>query len=601
MIVKVSMSLLKKLLFEADADAAAAAPEPQQLSDDQKFRQQVDKLNAMPTDTPGASEVTAQDKKFTKMSGDWYISTVQLSPDDLLALVNDDSKASIKAALDKKPDSITIKGDQFIDGGTQNAANFINLGTGLWSDRSPVPVEMVAQYIALPDTSASFQANVAGPGGAKPLVYKQDELMIVIDNNDMFVMSSRGNQNDPLGATAVFLNKTDMLTNFKNVGAARKGFLGTGGAVVEDAQKKRSLETLNKLLKTDGDFIDVPMSKLNLGDLTKAIGKSRTLAGKIGDIFSGANVKMNFTFTQYGPALKRSLVVGGRKGEGGSGALSSADVEEIMKTQLFREEDLPRAGQGDYVVAIKDLITTEDKKTDGSLTVSERGVVNCTPALTFISELGGRSVKTFADAFFIYSDDYKLATLKAAAAAPAAPAEAPTVQTGTSPNTPADGEAVGGPDSGAAFFEFKKSDIFMDVDDNKSAEYIKIVTNELKSAGKVTVTVIGTADVKGENPYNLTLSTTRAQFLVNKIKNDLSNITFKALGVGEVPYAKDQDANEQTRVYQRYAKVYYGDLDQSNATSLAVEFTKKIAPGEVTEAAALQEIRLQIRKLLRSR
>ena len=127
-----------------------------------------------------------------------------------------------------------------------------------------------------------------------------------------------------------------------------------------------------------------------------------------------------------------------------------------------------------------------------------------------------------------------------------------------------------------------------------------MVIGELQRTGAKSVTVIGTADVKGKDAYNANLSLQRAQFLVNKINNTLPNIGFKALGVGEVPYAKDQDADEQTRTFQRYAKVYYGKLEQAAAEQLANVFTQKIA-GSVTESKELQEIRLQIRKLLRSR
>ncbi len=592
--MKVSMSLLKKLLFEADEAAPAPAAEQPQQTDDEKFKKQVAELNSA---AEGAT-ITGQDKKFVKKGSDWYIADVQLSADDLLSLIRDEMKDSVKKTLDKAPNSITIKGDQFIGGGTQKAATFVSLGNGVWEDQTPVPMQILAQYIVLPESTAPFEADISGPGGAKPLVYKQDELMIVIDRNDMFVMSTSGNQNDPLGATYNFLEKTGMLTNFTDVGAARKGFLGTGGKTSDIEKKLKTLETLSKLLKTDGDFIDVPMSKLNLGDLTKAIGKSRTLTGKIGDVFTGANIKMNFTFSRFGPALQRSFVVGGRKGKGGGGALSSADIETIKATQLFREEDLPRAGQGDYVVTIKNknLIAATDNKADGTLTVSDQGVVNCAPELTFIEALGSGKVTTFADAFFIYL--YGLANLKAAAPAPAAPAEPPTVQTGKTPSTPADGDAVGGSESGAAFFKFDKSDLLDDVD--KSENYIKMVREELQNTGAKSVTVIGTADVKGADPYNLSLSRKRAEFIVSKLKTDFKDTTFNTLGVGEVPYAEDQNANEKTRTFQRYAKVYYGNLAQDAAEKLASKFTLKIA-GSVTESAALQEIRLQIRKLLRSR
>lgn len=596
--MKVSMSLLKKLLFEADV---ADAPEQPQQSDDKKFKQQVNKLNSA---AEGAT-IAGQDKKFVKKGSDWYIADVQLSADDLLSLIRDEIKDSVKKTLDKSPNSITIKGDQFIGGGTQKAATFVKLGNGVWEDQTPVPMQILAQYIVLPESTAPYEADISGPSGARPLVYKQDELMIVIDRNDMFVMSTSGNQNDPLGATYNFLEKTGMLTNFTDVGAARKGFLGTGGKITNTDKLVKQRESLLKFLKTDdtsGDFIDVPMSKLNLGDLSKAIGKSRTLAGKLGDVFTGANVKMNFTFSRFGPALQRSLVVGGRKGEGGGGALSSADVKEIIATQLFREEELPQAGQGDYVVTIKDLIvpasSEEGGVPEGLLRVTDKGQVFCSPEIAYIGSMNAGKVSTFADAFFIYLNG--LVKIKAAAPAQAPLPAAPTVQAGTTLIIPKDGEAVGGSNSGAAFFEFDKSDKFVDVGNNKSAGYIETVIDELKKAGDVSVTVIGTADVKGKDAYNTSLSLKRAQFLVDKISNDLTNIKFKALGVGEVPYAKDQDADETTRTFQRYAKVYYGNLEQAAAEKLANVFTQKIA-GSASESKELQEIRLQIRKLLRSR
>jgi len=599
MIVKVSMSLLKKLLFEADT-AAPATEQPQQ-TDDEKFKQQVAELNSA---AEGAT-IPGQDKKFVKKGSDWYIADVQLSADDLLSLISDEMKDSVKKVLDKAPNSITIKGDQFIGGGTQKAATFVKLGNGDWEDQTPVPMQILAQYIVLPESTAPFEADISGPSGTKPLVYKQDELMIVIDRNEMFVMSTSGNQNDPLGATYNFLEKTGMLTNFTDVGAARKGFLGTGGKITNTDKLVKQRESLLKFLKTDdtsGDFIDVPMSKLNLGDLTKAIGKSRTLAGKLGDVFTGANVKMNFTFSRFGPALQRSLVVGGRKGKGGGGALSSADVKEIIATQLFREEELPQAGQGDYVVTIKDLIVPANSEEGGvperSLRVTDKGRVFCSPEITYIGSMNAGSVSTFADAFFIYLNG--LVKIEAAAPAQAPLAARTVVQAGTSPSKPADGVAVGGPNSGAAFFVFDKSNQTVDVDKNDSDEYIKMVIAELEKAGAVSVTVIGTADVKGNDADNTSLSLQRAQFLVNKMNKTLTNLKFTALGVGEVPYTKDQDANEQTRTFQRYAKVYYGKLEQPAAVKLASEFTQKIA-GSVTESAELQEIRLQIRKLLRSR
>jgi hypothetical protein len=348
MSVKIPRHLLEKAIRQAlrEQEAAAAPPE---LSNEEKFKKQLAQLNA----SREGDTITGQDKKFVKRGGDWYLADVQQSEESLLSLVKDEFVEDLQKKIKRGATSITIKGNQFIGGGTQKSATFTKLGTGVWEDQSPVPPQIVAQYIVLPTEAPEFEADVSGVGGEKQWVYKQDELMIVLTNQSLLVMATSGNQDDPLGATYNVLEKTGILSNFMDVGNARKGFLGVGGPVGNYEKFARSRESLLKFLRTGdqpGEFYNVPLANLNMGDMTTAIGKARTLGAKIFDLFTADNIKMNFTMTKFGPALERSLVMGGRKGEGGSGGISDKDVRALIETGLFREEALPNAGGGRYSV-----------------------------------------------------------------------------------------------------------------------------------------------------------------------------------------------------------------------------------------------------------
>ncbi len=642
MSVRIPFSVLEAALKRVivEQEATPAQPTKQEI-----FAKQLDQLNK----ANEGETIAAQDKKFVKRGGDWYIADVQLSQDALLSLVNDESYEDIEKKIRRGATSVTIKGEQFIGGGTQKAATFVKDRTGVWEDQTPVPPQIVAQYIVLPDESAPFEADVSGVGGEKQWVYKQDELMVVLTDQNMYVMASSGNTDDPLGATYNLLAKTGVLSNFMDVGSARKGFLGLGGKKTNAEQISAERASLKKFLTVGGldetspDFYNVPLSNLNMGDLTTAIARARTFGAKVFDLFTADNIKMNFTMTKFGPALVRSLVVGGRKGERGSGGLSDNDIRTLQATQLFREEALPNAGGGNYTVNL-DLKTQNLVEASGAATpkpikadleVTPIGGANFNPGVKFVDAIdGGAAASGYSDAFLLYTKG--IATKGVVVQQPEVAAPPPSAAAPPAPPSPTvnpDGTPVGDKD-GAVFFPFNKSDSFDDTGNFRSGPYIDSVVSAINGAltnavgnKKIDVTVIATADVKGKassadspgsgkpGTGNVALSGRRGDFLVAKLKEKLSDnnnkVTFTVMAAGEEPYSGMPDSlSEEKRKFQRFAKVYWGQLDLSQSVKIAAAFTSNVQAAAAAAAAAapaaspanesreVREIRSHIRRIL---
>jgi len=627
-------SVIRQSLREQDEVPAGTEAPQQALSNEEKFKKQLAMLNAAKEE----AVVTGQDRKFVKRGGDWYLADVQLSEESLLGLVKDEFIEDLQKKIKRGATSITVRGDQFIGGGTQKSATFVKKGTGVWEDQSPVPPQIVAQYIALPDESPEFEADVSGVGGEKQWVYKQEELMVVITEQRLLVMATSGNQDDPLGATANMLEKTGILSNFKDVGKPRTGPLGLGGPKGDFEKFANSRETLLKFLKVGdqpGEFYNVPLANLNMGDLTKAIGKARTLGAKVFDLFTADNIKMNFTMTKFGPALERSLVLGGRKGEGGSGGISDKDVRALIETGLFREEALPNAGGGRYSVNLdpksqKRIVPNDDETSDpkGSLEVTQLGDVKFTPPISYVPEIEkytSSEIGTFADAFLLYSEGLvakQAVEQLSQTVAPQPPAAAP----GTAASEPPAAETPLGVAGGAVFFKFNSVDY---EDDVKAERYIRTVVDSLKREDieaikkkfpDVVYTIVATASTEGSDQYNVELSKKRAEKVVARIRaivgsdSDISELSYATRPVGEAPY-KDvhNKLTKEQSTYQRFVKLYWGPIDNANAEVLAKDFANTIASGQnpnipeylntlppkpANESRQMQEIRRHIRKIL---
>jgi len=628
MSVKIPRHLLEKAIRQAlreqDEGTTAAPPE---LSNEEKFKKQLAQLNA----SKEGDTITGQDKKFVKRGGDWYLADVQQSEESLLSLVKDEFVEDLQKKIKKGATSITIKGDQFIGGGTQKSATFTKLGTGVWEDQSPVPPQIVAQYIVLPTEAPEFEADVSGVGGEKQWVYKQDELMIVLTNQSLLVMATSGNQDDPLGATYNVLEKTGILSNFMDVGNARKGFLGVGGPVGNYEKFARSRESLLKFLRTGdqpGEFYNVPLANLNMGDMTTAIGKARTLGAKIFDLFTADNIKMNFTMTKFGPALERSLVMGGRKGEGGSGGISDKDVRALIETGLFREEALPNAGGGRYSVNLdpktQKYVMPHGHSADMfALEVTQVGDVKFTPPISYVPKIKSppTEVDTYADAFLLYTAG--IVTRQAVdqqpeVVGPAPPPQPPPAAAPEVKVLPGAGKPLGLA-GGAVFFQFD-SDEFKD--STKADEYIWSVIDDLKQfdADKIkekyadsAYTIIATASTEGDAAHNLELSRKRSDKVLARFRElcnmgqpgvyaDVFALRRAVRPVGEAPY-KDVENNltKAQSTYQRFVKFYWGPVSDADAPGLARKFADTVrgSPSlEENESRQMQEIRRHIRKIL---
>jgi len=673
MSVKISRSVLeaalRQMLNEEDAPQgptppadppaqadAANSQAPKETSDTDRFNAQVDKLNKM------KGPISIGSDKFEKKSGSWYIASVGgqqgFDKEGLLSLVKDDAQEDVAKKIEKDQAQqgrlgVTIRGEQFIDQGAFKGATFKIGESGLYTDASPIPVEILAQYYfdeeLGEDMSGAVKANVSGTTGERALVYRSDELIFIIDRGEgnFYVMSEGNNESNALQATADLIAKLDQSKRIGSTGATYKGF----SRKTKTDQDITTLENYRKYLVPDqsGTPFDVRIANFKfIGDLQKAIAGRRTLISKFVDLFGRDELEMSFTFTKWGPAFMRARVFGSRGISGGGGAVTDTDMDALAATGLFREENLSPAGVSEYIpdkgknqgyidyvdtgMSIPVVVTP----VRGPSGVRVEGVSSLGNALTVepedtSPENKDKYTNTYADAYFLFSVG---ALSPKAAPEPAAQTAEPVAPPKQDKPKLEDwlrqreGQPIGDP-GGAVYFNFKASNV-NDVSSN--AVYFQSIVEalsemasavaEIPAGFTVQLSLIGCADPAGTNPFNEGLGGTRNQATYDELKNNRFNkvnyqkfnppkLIVNGFKPGENPWPpawnsiKDSAPGAEKL---RFTKLYWGKFATPEAAGAkALEFATKqlqdagLAPSVKKETVSreLDQIREQVRKAIR--
>lgn len=672
--VKVSKRVLEnaiKTLLEQDAPPEASTgatapraadsppdapsePPPAEKTLTQRFEEKVKELEAAPDTEPG-NALAIGNVKFVKRAGKWEISSAgdkgSIDKDTLLSLVSDAAQEDIlkKIAADDKVQGrlgVTVRGDQFIEP-TEKGANFVKDDKGYYRDITPVPVQILAQYLFQEEEgedAGAVRASLARSAGESLLVYRTDKLMYVLDpgKGDLYILSIADNVDNPLQATSNLLDQLDKEGRIKSTGSTLKGLRRKTSA----EQLLTSLDNLRKFLIPTGEGtpFDVRIRDFQfIGDLQKALADRRTLFSKFVDLFQADQLEMSFVYSPWGPAFKRARVLGSRGLAGGAGALSGTDMDALKATGLFTEESLPKSTGGSYIPAVGDPPGLIDAPA-ASVAVSEvtvkpggpstgaivAGVGTLGNALT--SETTDVYTDTYADAWFLFSNGGLSAKEKPKPAA--APAEAPDAAKVDDDKALNDligkmGQPLGDP-KGAVFFDFDKKDEYtedppgyIDSVADEAIMLMKALTPEQqrKVIGSIRVTMIVTADPTGKEKYNDDLAKARAEVIKNKVEPkikaaNIPNLGYNAYSLGEKPWLDKQEeylklADNDARKPLRFAKAYldasggqYAITDQK-ALALATAFgeSKMGTPATATlaESLSLEEtIRRQVRDMLKT-
>ena len=627
-------NVLLNLLNEADAPATpppeqAAAPAPAEDFEKRagkEFSEKVRELQQMKT----GDIFAVGDRKFKKKAGSFYLSGAQegLETEKLLSFVKPEFRKEIgkKLAKDAKEGTgaagVTIMGNQFIDS-TERSATFklggTEGGSTVWEDMSGIPVQVIAQYYFQTEKGVEFgsdqagalAADVLGGTGANQLVYRSDELMIVIDpaTSNMHIMSADFNGNDPLMAMKTLLTQIKLNDkvgddpNDKSQGSNEYPGIRAG---------------YNAYLKPDGtgEKYSVPLRNFDLGALRKAIGSVRTIFSKFVDLFNTDDIEMNFVFSPWGPSMTRSKVFGSDAFEGGTGAMTSRAINRLRDTGLFNEEALPRAGIGTYGVRTddrQDLVTLMPDTTatpvtvtpvDGRTGVSVAGL-STSFGVKFTDDVKDTYDDTLGDAYLLYMNGAMSVSLPKDSAPTSPPAE-------TSAPVTAGGQTVAdfikkntGKEvcTGAVYFDFNSAT-------PKSGDtYVTTLNTAIGAASaglsdakenKLAITLVGTADPSGGAAYNSTLAAKRINAIDNMVKDaDSLNQSF-----GEDPWpagwAKYANPNPASAAL-RFVKAYWGFPNPDALKASIVDFAKESSKGAITEAKnqiTETQLRAYIRRML---
>jgi len=628
---KILESVLRPLM---EADAV-----PEQKSLEQQFKDKVDVLNAMKDGSP----FSTADAKFEKRSGSWYMVSAGgrtgIDTETLLSLVRSDQVDDVRAKIeaDKKSGGttgITIQGSQF-EPATTTSATF-QLDNGYWKDMTPVPVEILAQYDfqmrqGVDASETAVYASVHGVTGQGPFTYTRDEIVYLITKEGALYILAEGNKDNTLEATRNLITKVDPVGRIASTG--RSGIFKEKS---DNAKLLSMLETLRKYLPDESgesrNRFDVAIKDLKgLGELQKAIADQRTLVGKFVDLFGVNEIEMTFVMSQWGPALMRAQVFGGRGTRGGAGGLTSSDITGLMSTGLFVESSPADANVSTYVPNVSNrqrLIRSGSKASPISVTpqipsgVKVDGVSGLLNALQEDPKLSYKD--SFADAYFLYSNGVLThegaSTGEEAEPSTEAPAPAPAPEPTPPPGDTLDDflrknknkEVV----PGAAYFKFDKFNL------GETDTYVDAVTkalNEVQSKYNITTenttqifTIVGCTDPVGTVSYNKELATKRAEELLTKITPKMSGLVTGDFAVpGESPWVgmqiakeKNTPANDPQRELLRFAKVYWGKVTEDEATKLAKDFALKTAEeksvtlNERKSSLAESQLRAHIRRIL---
>lgn len=596
-------NVLLNLLNEAEAPAvppvtqpATSAPPAPELDSAGLIAKKAAELSA---GTSGS--IVSGNRTFVKQDNKFFIKDIQVSTEELLALVNDETRVRLEKEIKQGAQSIGVRGDEFIQP-VSRGASFESQGKGSWVDLAEIPVDTVAEFILRNEGGMSREApfvtgEVTATAG-KHLVYRTTELMIVIPEGakDVYIMSTQNDPNDPLGSALQLLKSTNVLAEWRANPIRFYELVGTG----PEAGKDFALQ------------ID---EKFKLGNFNKALKGIRTGAGKFFDFlnpFEGSNIEVNFKFTELGPALVRADVFGGKGGRVQAGGLTDKDLQRLADTDYFRYETLGGTVAAEYKFKDRQGAPPDPRdakpksgklsysaETD-KITIAPDGAGDGSPNSMIIDYGFGRALWIFLKGFL---------EGKSAAPVDAAPATTP-VET-FAPATAA-GKTVedfikenAGKEvcPGAAYFDFnsvvpKSGDTYVATLNAAIDAAIKTLASV---SGPLPVTFVGTADPAGGTQYNTTLAEKRIDAVTVKASDKIGSFSQE---FGEDPwpaswakYVKDVPGASALR----FVKAYWGQPTEAALKASIIDFAKDNSDVKITEAknqVSEAQLRAYIRRML---
>ena len=597
-------NVLLNLLNEADApppaQSTAPAPEAPELDNAGLIAKKAAELSAGPS-----GSIVSGNRTFVKQDNKFFIKDIQVSTEELLALVNDETRVRLEKEIKQGAKSIGVRGDEFIQA-VSRGASFESQSKGTWRDLAEIPVDTVAEFILRNDGEMSSNApyvtgEVTATAG-KHLVYRTTELMIVIpeDAKDVYIMSTQNDLNDPLGSAAQLLKSVGIIDEWSPNPIRFYELVGTG----PEAGKDFALQ------------ID---EKLDLGNFNKALKGIRTGAGKFFDFlnpFEKANIEVNFKFTKFGPALVRANVFGGKGGRVQAGGLTDKDLQRLADTDYFRYETLGSPAVAEYKFKTargappdpRDAKPKSDKQTYNAeqvkITIAADGAADAPDGApnSMVRDYG------FGRALWIYLKGF----LEGKSAAPVE--AAPTPPTESAAPVTAGGQTVdafiaknAGKEvcPGAAYFAHNSA-----VLDAAGTAYVTNLNAAIATAArglsdsketKLAITLVGTADPSGVKEYNTQLAEKRVD-AVDTVVRDVDSLK---QFFGEDPWPDDwakyaHPASESASL--RFVKAYWGFPNPDALKASISDFAKNNSiSGTITEVknqVTEAQLRAYIRRML---
>lgn len=560
-------------------------------------------------DDPNTREVTVGELGFEKVGDGWRIRN-PLTDADLGALLGDTGQAKLEDAIKRGLDDFSLGPNDFVEP-TARGVNFVRDPSrkDVWKDNTIISSAVVAAY-KYPTQENINAARVGVSMG--DLGVRDEEVTFILDNsaNKFFIAPTVTVANDPLGTL-------DNLFRSRAFSSVTLGKFKMNDNEIKYVTPD-DVKAIINIIDNEKD-VSLEMNNIQGGDIEKALLKARTLFGKFFDIFRpGANLEMEFQWTTYGPAFRKSV----NWFAAGSGRDMSAGIRDrFLQTDYFQEISPPTLGAGTYDVVVR---SGSPVNGSGEITVSPDGSVAGASGITIIRK--GLEKIPASDTLGYAYVLWKLGGIKLKAA----PVEAPPAAAVTSPTSEPvpeqkklseilkvlEGKEVC---PGAFFFQFDKSNIMAN-DPYKTAvrqAIVDVIAGSGEKDSDIVITFVGSADPMGTDNYNKTLAEKRADAaagaLVSITRSDAESIKprqieFKRQAPGESPWAEmasvqgQRDKNKLKNL--RFAKAYWGDLDASKATELAKQFAiaksaeENVALDERKSGLTESQLRAHIRRIL---
>ena len=548
---------LIKLLSEA-ADTAAGTIEPSL----ENFNKQI---SSAADDTK--IKVPGKDVIFSKSRGNWYVSGAGIASDKLTSILSDAGKKKLNAADKKKDQDLALNPTDFI--ASVKAVNFTRGGDGAWSDQTPVEPSIIKKYLF---GTAGGDIDVAADSSSSNYFVHQDRDLSYVFTAASFSIMVTDKSGDPLTNMERLLDRTGLGERYKT-------------------QDKANVSP--DIIKVIDDAIELPLMFNNLAnagtELKGAIGDIRTGFGKLSDLFSRDDLKVNFSFKDYGPTFERRLVVGR------AGGLAAKDIDRMRETGYFKNQALPVMAPGNYKFIEK------MNRSSIQVNVSTSGVTGTAGVVVDGLTLGN----TYGSALYLYLKGYLTVTNENQQSA-TPPPTTPAVDTGKTPQQqwleilgPLPQPAVkDGDKPGGIFFKFNTNNTDQAFPANyidevkKKVEYLSSKYQEFKkSAGNIDpgfkIVVIATGDPIGNDQANVSVSTARATSIKTLLDNETNgfvNLEISVLGeklwksVSSMQkLEKPTQTNKAALKYARFGTVYLVGKNAAEADykAIALDFFKR--------------------------